>query len=279
MCMAQVKAVLFSKAEFDALPEPLRVLYKEEAGQFYLDADGLEDHTFARGLKGALDGERGEKTKTARELQALKDKLGDLDPDEAREALKKIRDMEEAATLNEIPEKLRPKFDEAVRLRVEALQKTWEAKEKSYAQKIARLEQDGQSLSGKLAEITIDGAVREAASKAGIHEWAIDDAILRAKQVYKLKDGRPVPEKDGQVIFSGKSAGEPKPISEWLGEVVTERPGWLKPSVGTGAHNTGLSVTGSTVTLSRERARDPKAYQAAKEQAAKTGAELVIASQ
>jgi hypothetical protein len=86
--MKKLKAKL-TKAEFDALPEALREYYTvNEAGEYILDAEGVEDVT---GLKSAL-----EKEKTrAKELKEQFEKFKDIDPDKAREALSKLEELEQ----------------------------------------------------------------------------------------------------------------------------------------------------------------------------------------
>lgn len=72
-----------SKSDFDKLPEALQEHYVSKDGAYVLEADGLV-------AREALEAERAARATAAREFQELKDKIGDLDPEEARTALAKV---------------------------------------------------------------------------------------------------------------------------------------------------------------------------------------------
>jgi hypothetical protein len=271
-----LKAVL-PKTEYEGLDSTLKAFYKAEGDSFVLDLDGVDSHPSARSLKNALDTERNNRTKAARELQELKDKLGDLDPDEAKKALAKIKELEDKAAVGDVPEKFKEQFDKAVEARTKSVIADNETKLKAKDKRIQTLEEENKKLGGNLAEVTIDTEVRKAGAEAGLHDWAIEDAVLRARQLYRLKDGKPVPMEGDQIVY-GKNGSDPKPIAEWLGELVQKRSGWVKGSSGGGAENNGGRSTGAgnAIVISREDARDTVKYRAAREKATKAGVELQI---
>lgn len=271
-----IKAVLTAD-EHGKLDDALKALYKQEGTVFVLDADGIDAHPATRSLKTALEGERTGRGEVTRQLNELKEKLGDLNPDEAREALKKIQDLEEKTRLGEIPEKFKKQFDDAVAVRVESITKNFDSQKKGFEKQIADLNQKLNDSTGQLETLTIDGEVRAAAARKGLQDWAVEDAIMHARTVYKLKDGKPMPMKGDQIIYSGKKPGDPKPIDEWLEEKVTEKPGWLKPNSGSGAEHSRNGSGGGQFTISREDARNPQTYTRMKEEAKKAGKELQIA--
>lgn len=273
-----MKAVI-TKDEHAALDETMKGLYKETNGKFYLVIEGIEEHEGAIGLKSALDAERKAQAKASAELSELKKKLGDLDPDAARDALKRIKELEQQTEEGDIPKQFAAQFEKAVNARVKSMQTDWEKKEKSYTDQIAKLENDTKSLGGQLEEVTIADQVRAEAQKAGLHDWAVEDAVMHARGVYKLENGKPVPkDKDGSIIY-GKKAGEAKPISEWMSDMVTAKPGWVKDSGGGGGNNNGrdngMNKVGNKVVVSRKAIRDnPREYERVKAEAAKTGAAI-----
>lgn len=272
-----LKAVLTAD-EHGKLDAALKGLYTLQGDAYVLDAEGIDVHPAARGLKTALESERTNSAKTARELKELREKLGDLTPEDARKAMDRIREIEDAQRVGDIPEKFKKQFDEAVAARVESMLRNAENQKKQYETKIAELEGTLQNAHGELETLKIDGAVREAAGKLGLNEWAVEDAVMHARGTYKLQDGKPVPMKGDQIIFSGKKPSDPKPIDEWLAEKVTEKPGWLKPNGGGGAGGDRRTGGGGTsqFTLTREQARNPKMYQQIQDAARKAGQELVI---
>jgi len=272
-----LKAVL-PKTDYEGLDGALKPFYKSEGDRFVLDMEGFEDHSAARGLKSALDKERGAKAERERELNELRDKVGDLDPAKAREALKRIKEIEDAEKLGDIPEKFKKPFEEAVEHRTQSMRTDFENQKKGFEKKINDLGGEKQSLTEKLEELMIVNEVRSEAAKLGLYDWAIEDAVLRARQVYHIKDGKPIPIKPGtkDEILWGKNPQEPKPIAEWLSDATAERPGWVKDSNGGGARNDPRLTGGKVYKIKREDARDTTKYQAAKEAAKKSGQTLEI---
>lgn len=219
-----LKAVLDS---LDGVPEALHEHYKKDdaSGKYRLEADGVED---VSGLKSALEKERtGHKT-MAQQLKDLKEQLGDLDPVKAREALKKLQDLEDKKLMDA------GKIDELVAQRMERANQDFQTQAKAFNSKIETITKERDAANGKLSELLIDGALRQAAVKAGIKPEAIEDAILWGKQLYRVKDGQVVPERNGQVLY-GKDPNAPLPMEEWLAGMMTEKPHWFAESAGGGA--------------------------------------------
>lgn len=271
-----IKATLTAD-EHGKLDAALKALYTQQGDLFVLDAEGIDTHPAARGLRTALDAERNNSAKAARELKELKDKLGDLSPEDAVAARKRIQEIEDAQRTGDIPEKFKKQFDDAVNARVEKMQRDFETQKNGFETKITELNDKLKAANGTLETLTIDGAVREAASKMGLHDWAVEDAVMHARTIYHLQDGKPVPMKGDQIVYSGKKPSEPLPIGEWLESKAQEKPGWLKPNGGGGAGgDRRVGGGGSQFTLTREQARDPKVYNSTKEAARKAGQELVV---
>jgi len=272
-----IKAVVTAE-EHAALADALKPLYRQEGAVFVIDADGIDSHPATKSLKSALESERTGRSEITRQLNELKEKLGDMNPDEARDALKKIKDLEEAQRVGDIPEKFKQKFDEAVAARVESIQKNHATQVKGFERQITELQDKLKGANTQLENLTIDGEVRAVAAKKGLNEWAVEDAVMHARNMYRLVDGKPVPMKGDQIVYSGKKPGEAKPIDEWLEEKVQEKPGWLKPNSGSDTEQQRRrNGGGSQFTLTREQARNPEVYRQTKEAAKKAGQEVVIA--
>lgn len=273
-----LKATL-TAAEHGALDATLKTFYKADGDRFILDADGVDDLPSVRVLKSTIDKEREAARKAGIEAAQLRDKLGDLDPEEAKKALARLKELDEKAALGEIPERFKDQFEKAVAHRTESVRADFENQKKAFNKQIADKDKELGTLNSRLAELTIDNAVRTEAEKMGLHDWAIEDAVLHAGRTFKIKDGKPVPmDADGQVIF-GKDANSPKPISEWLAEKAQQKPGWLKQSTGGGSQNgTGNgNVGGNSVhKIKRADARDRQKWEAAEAAAQKAGVELQI---
>lgn len=217
-----------SVESLEGLDEPLKALYAKQAdGKFRLSVDGLEDTS---GLKNALSSER-----SARE--ALEKKLKEydgIDVTEVHEMLKHFQSNEEAKLVKE------GKIDAVIEKRMEKLRLDLERKLKA-AEDAAKAAGDRAS---RWTQRVLDNHVREAAMKAQLHPNAIDDALFRARQSFKLNDeGAAVQEKDGAVVL-GKDGKTPYSVSEWLDTMRESAPHWWPASGNGGGAAAGQSGGG-----------------------------------
>lgn len=249
-------------ATLDEVPEALRSAYVEKDGKFFLDAEGIDPEGKQAN---ALKREREARAAAEKAVGDLKKQMEGLDPAKAREALKIIQDLEDKNLLGE------GKIEELVAKRVERIA----AEAKTEREK---LNGENRTLTSKLEELLIDNAIRAAATKVGVRSTAVEDAVLLGKTVWKLKDGVPVPMRGTEILY-GKEANKPMTVDEWISERATDRAHWFEPhagGAGGGATGSTTRAEGNVVTLARDKAKDPAAYRAAKEQAAKAGVELVL---
>lgn len=163
-------------------------------------------------------------------LKEREDKLKEfegIDPTAVRNILKRFADDEEAKLISE------GKIDDVLSKRTERMKADFEkklAETQTAAQ--AALER-AKAFEGRV----LDDAIRAAASKAGLHPHAIDDALFRGRAMFALdtegravalgEDGKPVLGKDGQTPFA--------PL-EWLEGMKEKAPHWFPASAsGSGA--------------------------------------------
>jgi hypothetical protein len=264
--------VRLTAAEYETLAAPLKEHYKAAEGSdggYTLDADGVGD---VEKLNKALKSERDNAGKLAKELAQLRDNYKDIDdPEKAREALTKIRELEEKKLLTE------GNVEELLKQRTETMRKDYESKIAARDKKLEAQVLELKTRDDRLAELLIDGAVSAAGVKAGVRKTAVDDLKLRARTTFRLKDGKPIAMNGDEVVY-GKDGVTPMTPEEWVGSLTTTAPHLFEASSGSGASNTnGGSASGFV--LSRDQARNPQTYQAAKERAKAAGQELVIAEQ
>jgi hypothetical protein len=195
-----------TKEEYEALDATRKELYVEKDGKYVLDAEGVEDVT---GLKNALNATRAEVKKLKTDLQATVDKYKDIDPDRAREAQKKLDEMEEKNLLDA------GKVDELVKVKTERMRQDFDSQIKAFNKKIDELETDRNGYFSKLSELLIDNSIREAALLNGVKKAALPDVLSRGKQVWRLKDNIPTPMKADQILY-GKDPNEPLTMEEWV---------------------------------------------------------------
>lgn len=247
-------------ASLDEVPEPLREFYTARDGKFVLDAEGVED---VSGLKRSLERERAEK----KALQDTVAKYKNLDPEKARVALEKLEALEDKELIDA------GKVEELLQVRVERMRS-------DYDQRLAAVTTENQTLSQKLSELVIDSAIQSAAIKHKVRETAVSDALLRGRSVFRLVDGKAVPQKaDGTVLY-GKDGQTPLSPEEWVGTIlVKDAPHLFVESTGGGTPPGGTPRSGmhnGRHVISQEDAKDFTRYAAAKAEASKAGVELVI---
>ena len=209
------------------VPEDIRDSYVADGERFKLNFDLIKDHegvTKIRKTANELDKKAKDSAKALEELQA---KYGDLDPDAAREALKAIEDAGDKELLDE------GKVEELVEKKTGQMKADFEKQIEAKDKRIAELESNAEGLTGELSSIKIYDAVKDAALSKGARKDALTDIANRAKEVWSLVDGNPMAKKDNETIY-GKS-GEALTIDEWVETLASEASYLFEPNSGGGA--------------------------------------------
>ena len=217
----------------DGLDAPVAALYtKGEDGKFKLGVEGVPDVT---GLKTALKSER-----DAREAaEKVSKQFEGLDPTEVRNLLKQVDGDEEAQLIKA------GKIDEVIAKRTE---KAMKDADKRITEAGTAAEQ-AMARAKKWMTKALDSEITKAATKAGLHAVAIDDALLYARSIFSLddqgnavqlgEDSKPVLGKDGKTPFT--------PL-EWLEAMRETKPHWFPATAsGGGARPNMGNGTGKTM--------------------------------
>lgn len=171
-----LKAIL-TKEEHESLADHFKSEYVEKNGKFVLDVtqvDGwnLED---VRGLKSTMESERSR----ANELEKKLKKFGDLDPDSARDALKRLTDLGDD-----------PTTDNKVREQIEALKKQLNDK---HTKDKSSWDEEKTSLEREIERLLIDaeaGRILSSPDHKGSFELLIGPIKERSKVVKNDASGR-----------------------------------------------------------------------------------------
>ncbi len=202
--------LVLDKEKLSEIPENFRGLYSEKDGKFVLDAAPRKD------IGRFLDSKRAAETEAAR----LKEQLGDLDPEEARDAVALKRRLEER--------KLLEKGD------VEAVIARREAALKAEAEKARQpLEARATAAETKLSSVLRDQALLRAAGELDVVKEALDDVLLLGASELK--------------VVGGELVGADGPVADvgaWLKAKLERRKHWLAPSTGGGTPPKSGSVSG-----------------------------------
>lgn len=184
----------------DEAPEAVRSLYVQQGDEFVLPVEGMVS-------KDKLDEFRNNNVDLKRQVEELTSKFDGVDPELFR-------------TLNDKAEKERTKklidagkVDEIVAERVNAAKA-------GFDKQLETVNTTNATLNKQLEGLLIDNAVREAATKSGVRPTAVDDVLLRSRQVFKVMDGKAVAF-DGDKQLYG-STGDPLTVSEYIGGKLAE---------------------------------------------------------
>ena len=198
----------------DGVPEAQQALYtKSDDGKFKLDVDGIPPPEDTKGLKTALERERD----AVKDLKAKLKDFDGLNAKEIRDMLGKLDGDEETRLVRE------GKVEEVVNRRTERQRAEYERKLKAEADRAAAAEERASKRDRKVLE----GAIRQAATKAGMHAEAYDDAVLLGLHQFELNDDGDAIAKEGKF---GKDGKKPLTPEEWASGLVSAKPHWFPPT-------------------------------------------------
>ena len=201
----------YQVAKLEDVPEAVRGLYKQEGQVFILDAEGVVP-------KEKLDEFRENNITLNKKLEKLKD----IDPTKYQELVAIENEVKEGKLIKE------GKLEEVVNLRVGTMKTAFEQEKTTLSTQL-------QQANSQLSKLLIDNAVKSAAIKAGVHPTAVDDVVLRARGVYTVENGLPVPKNpEGEVIYS-KDGKTPMGMEDWLTSIKPNAPHLFVGSTGSGA--------------------------------------------
>jgi hypothetical protein len=238
---------VLEKDAWAKLPKDVQALYVEKDGKYSFEfPEGFEE---VGSLKSALEKER-DKAKTA--AQAAKDlakKFEGIDPDEVRKILDKMGSDEERQLMKD------GKLDEVVTRRMTkaaaAHVKELEAERKKTELALAK--------AAKFEQRVVDNHIRAAAIKAGVHQGAVEDALMRGRAIFKADDeGNAVQlDGDGKVVV-GKDTKTPFSPDEWLSGMKEAVPHWFPaPNAGGGGTGNKGGTKGRTINRAAFSALNP----------------------
>lgn len=208
-----------TKAEHDALAEPLKEHYKASGDDYVLDAEGVED---VSGLKSALEKEKKERRELKTKLEAEAARFKDIDPERARAALAKVQEIDEKHLIDQ------GEFDRLLKKRSDE----FEAKEAEKDRLIAENQK-------RLDTFELINPVRDALLKAGVMPDRIEDAVVAASRFVKLDDKRKV------VVLDNDSDPSGKTLDEFASTEFKESKPWLYAATGAGGSGAPANSTGN----------------------------------
>lgn len=208
--------------EVETVPEGLEEHYeKSESGKFVLVVNGQPD--LSADLKTAQT-----------EAEEAKSKVKEF-----RQHNVTLRQQLEAATKTEGGEP--PNIDALIEDAVSEMK-----------QKMSTTEQERLTLQSQLEEVVLSDKVKDIAIQHGVYETALSDIVTRSKNVFTVKDGKPLP-KDGKARDAN---GELLTPNSWIIQLQESAPHLFKPSTGTGATRPVRGGAGKDTRTAAQRIAD-----------------------
>ena len=254
-----------SQEEYEALSESRREDYIKGQDGYLLDDDGTED---VNGLKSALEKQKKEVRELKASLQEKADLYKDIDPEAAREALAKIRKLDEKSLLDE------GKIEELFKQRLTSTQREHDAKLKALQSDIDARNEKISALTQRLSKTTLIAQLAQGATEARVDPEWFDYVNLKAQTQWRLDEAGELVPYDGDQVIYGKE-GKPMTMTEWISVLGKEKPKILLPNSGGGANGSNGRPGGQFV-ISREDARNNQKYEQAKQAAEKAGQQLQV---
>lgn len=188
----------------ETVPEGLESHYKEDKDGFVLDVEGAVDTTTFNTLKTEAE----ESKKKVKEFREHNIKLR-----------QQVEKTVQATSTGDDPTP--PNIEELINDAV-----------KEMKTEMDRVSTERNTLASQLEEVVLSDRVKDIAIRHGVAETALQDVVARAKSVFTVKDGKPVPvDKKAR-----DENGEMYTPDSWIKKLESDAPHLFKPSSGSGAH-------------------------------------------
>ena len=272
-----------AEINFDDMPEQLRALFIEREGQYALDPQKLgEFQKTSEDVRRALaarDHEKANAEKLRKDMEALKEQMGGIDPAQLPAALEAQKRIEELEHQQLIAEK---KFEEAaerkftrqmaeMKRQMDTLNQTLEQRQREYEnlfQEYGKV-RINDALSREFIEAGVDPDFLDAAVQMEARRWEIDPQTRSPVPIEYIENGQT------KVTAMG-SDGKPLTMKEHARIFLRDKPRWAVPSNGSHASHQNASGSGNPFRISETDARDLRKYEAVRARAQQAGADVEI---
>jgi hypothetical protein len=250
----------------DAVPDFLKTAVVEKDGKWIFEAETVAE---VGNLKSSLKKERDNRTKFEAEVKKFErfKPFAEADEEEVTQFVEAWSKRGEKKEDKDKPGEDSIKLKEQLE---KAHQKQLQAKEAA----IAKAEAELTTVKGQLREVNLWTPLRELFIKANgdPSDWEVARLELANQKRFDFDD-------EGKIVVMDDGHSSTVTPDKFFKDVYSEaRPKFYKASnaAGSGAQNNTSGNGNRSISISREQAKDPMAYRAAKERAAKAGTELQI---
>lgn len=228
----------------EGVDESVQSLYKEaDGGGYQLDVDGVAPKEKVKEF-------RDNNIELTQKMTAIEDRLQGLDVDQFNQMFQTVQKMAQSESDTEMTQAIEGGA-EAVQALIEsrAAQRA-EAMKADLQHKLDETTSAGDNYREQLEEAKITAELTRLAAEKGVRTTAVDDVLLRGKQIFKLSDqGDVVALKDGNIVYNKDN--QPLTINEYISELSETAPHLFEQSTGGGSDNsvrTNAGKKGATFT-------------------------------
>ena len=177
-----------------------------------------------------LKAKNGELLGSLRETKESLKRFDGIDPDAVRNILSKFANDEEAALI------AKGEIDKVLNNRTERMKAGFERE--TQAEKVKR--EAAEARAAKFSKRVLENGIRAEAAAAGLHQYAIEDALYRAGTTFALDDdGNPT-----AVEGAFGKDGKPLTLKEWFADMKDKAPHWF-PAMASGSGASGSTGSGT----------------------------------
>lgn len=194
--------------------------------------------------KEKLDEFRNSNIDLKKKNEELTSRFDGVDPDVFRELSAKAQKERDKKLIDS------GKVEEMVNERLNAAKAGFDKERKGF-------DESNKKLTVQLEGLLIDNAVRDASARCGVRPGAVDDVLLRARQVFKIIEGNAVAYDGEKQIFG--ATGSPITVAEYIADkLAPAAPHLFESSQGGGSKKAeGNAAGGANGVVART---DPKAF-------------------
>jgi len=215
------------------VPERFRSWYdKDDKGEYELKDDVEIDDEDPTTAKAKVKEFRETNIRLTNELKELREQIGDVDLDQARDALKTKAKAEEEAL------KAKGDLDKIVESRMAAATKEWEREKAKLKTDLEAATVTATRLGGKVKAIRVKEEIEKALTRTKLvpkSAGALEDLMARAERVWSVDEKDAVIAKRGDEMLYGKKGVDPLTPDEWLTQQLEEADHLFQPGGGGGA--------------------------------------------
>lgn len=263
----------------DEIPEGLREYYVEENGRWVLDDPGSKSADDVRKALAARDHEKTQAAELRKEIEALKAKLGDIDPEQLPDAIEALRQRDEIEQQKLIAEK---RFEEAAERKYQRQLAEMKRQADSIAQALEQQKKEYEALFSDYGKVRINDALSREFVEAGIDPDFLDAAVQMEARRWEIDPQSKSPVAieyidNGQTkVTAMGSDGKPLTMKEHARIFLRDKPKWAMPSNGSNASHQNNRNSANQFAITETDARDLRKYEAVRARAQQAGVDVQI---